>query len=824
MTNTGLSSIEAATRLQRHGPNRLPEPDRRGIPKIVFGVLREPMVLLLIGAAIVYILLGTSRDAAVLCASIVLVIVLTAYQEGRSEQALRALREMASPQARAFRDGVAISVPAADLVPGDILLVAEGERMPADARLIDGSGLMMDESLLTGESVPVERTAGTDTSTLSAGTLIVRGKGTAEVVATGLSTAMGRIGAGLHVSGNEPTPLQMELRRVVFGFVILSIVVSVLVVVLQWRLHGNGLSALLAGITLAIATIPEEFPVVLAVFLALGSWRMARHHALVRRAVAVETLGAITVLCTDKTGTLTENRMEVQELMVAGDAASPATARSAAGMIELMAAAEQACDDHPYDPMELAFRRAAATAGLPARNHWIRVRDYGLSESLLVVAHVWQVPGEASFRVACKGAPEAVALLCGFDADQRSQVLKHAATMAARGMRVLAAADADWEWGRERLPDTAAGFRLRWRGLLGLADPLREGVVDAVAEARNAGIRVIMLTGDHPETARAIALQAGLGERGSACLASKLDGLPPGALRDAIAATDVFARVKPSQKLQLVRGLQAQGELVAMTGDGVNDAPALMAADVGIAMGRRGTDVAREASDIVLLDDNFLTIVRAIKMGRTIYDNIARALRYVLAVHVPIAGLALLPLLAGTPLILLPVHVVFLEMIIDPASTLVFEREPAAPEIMRRPPRTSARHLLGWPALLGGLTSGAVALAVPAGLWWLTRNAGLAPAQVAATCFIALVTGNVSLIALNRQSTSLRRLLSNPAFLAVSIPALLLLAAVTTLPGPATWFGFAPPPWPWAALGVVAPGLALAAYAVLVRGVRTRLP
>jgi len=781
------------------------------------------MLLLLVGAAVVYLLLGTPRDAAVLCASIVLVISLTVYQEGRSEHALQALRDLASPQARVFRDGAAVLVPAAELVPGDVLLVAEGDRMPADARLIDGRELLLDESLLTGESVPVARIAGSDAALLSAGTLVVRGRGIAEVVATGLETAIGRIGTGLHASSNQATPLQVEMRRVVLGFVALSVVVSTLVVVLQWRLHGSWLSALLAGITLAIATIPEEFPVVLAVFLALGSWRMARHHALVRRALAVETLGAITVLCTDKTGTLTENRMEVRELVVDGDVATPATAGRMASMTALIAAAEQACEDHPHDPMELAFQRARTIANLPPREQWRRIRDYGLSDSLLVVTHVWQLPGETALRVACKGAPEAVASLCGLEADQRSRLLQHTAAMAARGMRVLAAADAEWNGGSESLPAAATGFRLRWRGLLGLADPLRVGVPDAVAEARGAGIRVIMLTGDHPETARAIALQAGLGERGAVCVASSLDGLERHALRDAIAATDVFARVKPSQKLQLVQEFRAQGELVAMTGDGVNDAPALMAADVGVAMGRRGTDVAREASDMILLDDNFLTIVRAIKMGRTIYENLARALRYVLAVHVPIAGLALLPLVAATPPILLPVHMVFLEMIIDPASTLVFEREPAAPDIMRRAPRKSSEHLLGWPALFDGLAAGAVAFAVTAALWWLARGTALVPGQIGAICFISLVIGNLTLVALNRQAMSFRGLLSNPAFLAVSIPALLLLAAVTTLRGPADWFGFAPPPWHWAAVGVVAPVTVLAAYASLVRAVRTCL-
>jgi Ca2+-transporting ATPase len=790
----GLSSVEAALRLRRHGPNQLPHPERRRLSRIVRDVLREPMLLLLVGAAVLYLLLGTPRDAIVLSASIVLVIALTVYQEGRSEHALQALRDFSSPRARVFRNGEPTSVPAAELVPGDLLLVAEGDRLPADARLLDGRELWVDESLLSGESVPIQRTPGSDADLLSAGTLVVRGRGRAEVIATGLQTAIGRIGADLHAGEREPTPLQLELRRVVLAFVGLSVCASALVVALQWRLLGHWLPALLAGVTLAIATIPAEFPVVLAVFLALGSWRMARHHALVRRAVAVETLGAITVLCTDKTGTLTENRMQVQELVVGGEGAAQSAARTM-----LLATAEQACEEHPHDPMELAFRQAAEQAGIPPREGWQRVHDYALSDALLAVAHVWRVPGAGKLRVACKGAPEAIAGLCALGPDAHAALLQDAAAMAARGLRVLAAADAEWDERDGPLPADARGFQMRLRGLLGLADPLRAGVPAAIAEAREAGVRVIMLTGDHPETARAIAAQA---------------GLAPG---------DVYARVKPVQKLEMVQALRAQGELVAMTGDGVNDAPALMAADVGVAMGRRGTDVAREASDMVLLDDEFVTIVVAIRMGRAIYDNIARALRYVLAVHVPITGLALLPLLAGAPMILLPVHVVFLQMIIDPASTLVFEREPPAADVMRRPPRRAAQRLLGWRALSEGLASGALAFAVVLALWFQARAAGLQAGQVGAVCFIALVIGNLVLISLNRQSTALRALFANGAFLLVAGPALLVLAVVTAVPAPASWFGFVPPPWHWAVLAVLAPVLVLAAFASVARLARSRL-
>jgi Ca2+-transporting ATPase len=562
----------------------------------------------------------------------------------------------------------------------------------------------------------------------------------------------------------------------------------------------------------AIANIPEEFPVVLTVFLALGAWRMAKHRALVRRPPAIEALGSVTVLCTDKTGTLTENRMRVASLV--DSTGRQADAGEASMTIRaLLQSADQASPDDLHDPMEQAIRDAAdALPGSHERSPGVRVREYPLTPERLATTHVWRSPDlpAAILHVACKGAPETVAGLCALPDRQWRQVLDATAGMAARGLRVLAVARASWAGEPADLPPTPHGFDFEWLGLVGLADPLRPEVPAAVAEARAAGIRVVMLTGDHPATARAIARQAGLvGD--DVVSGSELAALDDAAFAQRVAGSDLFARVPPQQKLRLVQALAKSGEVVAMTGDGVNDAPALMASHVGVAMGQRGTDVAREAASIVLLDDNFATVVRAIRLGRVIYDNIERAVQYILAVHVPITGLAVLPLLLGDPLVLLPLHVVFLQLIIDPALSLVYEREPPAPNVMQRPPRQRDVRLLNPSSLLRSFARGALVLAAVTGTYLLGRALDLPAPQLAALAFIALVGGNLGLLLVTRGGgwrdlVGLRR---NLAFWIVALAALAMLALVVGAERAVPWFGFSPPPAGLALLALVSPWLLL---------------
>lgn len=798
----------------------MPRDAPRHWPAILGRVLGEPMLLLLLLAATVYLLLGDRGEAIALLCSVVAIVALAFTQTFRSERALQALRELGSPRARVVRDGVSAVVPGMEVVVGDLLLLEEGDRVAADGLLHSAQDLMLDESMLTGESVPVRRAPGTGgadaAAMVHAGTLVVRGRGQAVVVATGAATAMGAVHAGMRRIRPAASPMQREVRHLVLVFATLGFCASLLVVALHARTHGNLLEALLAGLTLVMANIPEEFPVVVVVFAALGAWRMARQQALVRHAPAIQTLGSVTVLCTDKTGTLTRNRMVVAELAAPGSRGAPGPALSAP-LRELLAWAERASPAHPHDPMELAIREALGGIGGGGRAEGFRViREYPFSPDLPVSTTLWQQPSGSELLAAAKGAPETMMELCGVTGDARRDVDLELQRMAAEGQRVIAVARAAWRGSGDGIPQTTRGFDWRWLGLVGLRDPLREGVPDAVRRARLAGIRVIMLTGDHPATATAIAREAGIVTAGEALPATDLDALDNEAYLHRVRSCNVFARMHPQQKLRLVTALRDSGEVVAMTGDGVNDAPSLLAAHVGIAMGGRGTDVAREASAMVLLDDNFVTVVNAIAAGRAIDDNMRRAVRYIVAVHVPITGLALFPLLLGAPMVLLPLHVVFLELIIDPASTLVFEREPADPGIMRCPPRPPSARLLDVPALGAGLASGTIAFAAVLAAYLVATVAGLGQAQVAAAAFAALVSGNIALVRWN-QSAPPPGARARPLFAIIAVGAACMLALALGVPGLSRWFHFAPPPLPLTLLAVALPWLLFAAAAPLRR-------
>jgi len=814
----GLDTAEAERRLARDGANELPTARRRGFFARTLAVLREPMFLLLGAATTLYLVLGDLGEALVLSASVAVVVGITLRQAGKSERALDALRDLSTPQASVLRDGDRVRIDARRLVTGDVVVLGEGDRVPADARLIEATQLGIDESLLTGEASPAPKGACAPSAEAEAeaaptrddhvyrGTLVVHGHALAEVVATGARTAVGRIGASLERTNPPRSTLQREIDRAVIVFAAAGLGLCASVTLLYALLRGGWIDALLAGVTLAIANVPEEFPVVLTVFLALGAWRLARERVLTRRIPAIETLGAITVLCVDKTGTLTENRMRIAALRQGGAAWDVvAGVPIGAEFDDLLVRALMACRIDPTDPMERAIVEAAAPrAGAGERT---LVREYPLMPGLFARTQVWRTP--AGLVGACSGAPEAIADLCRLAPARRESMLADVAVLARHGLRVIAVGALEQPVSLP-LPERQDALAFVEAGLVAFADPLREGVAAAVAEATAAGIDVVMLTGDFPETATAIARQAGIDVGDGPLAGAALSVLDDTQLAATCAHRRVFARVTPEHKLRLVEALRTRGEIVAMTGDGVNDAPALKAADVGIAMGRRGTDVAREAAALVLLDDDFVSIVRGIRRGRTIHDNIVRAMRYILAVHVPIMGMALLPLLTGGPLVLWPIHIVFLELVIDPACALVFEHEPAAGDVMRRPPRDPHRTVLGLRLLAGGVLDGALMFAASAFVYATARALRCPDAGVAAATFVALVVGNVGLIALNRGSGLLHK--RNHAFWIVAAGTASVLAATLGLPQVGHLFRFEAPP-----VGVLAlaAGLPLAALVPL---------
>ncbi len=780
--NGGLSEEEARARLTAEGYNELPRSNRRTAFRIVLEVLREPMLALLLGGGTIYLLLGDLKDALILLAFALMAIAITVIQETRTERVLEALRDLTSPRALVIRDGTRKRIAGREVVRGDIVELVEGDRVPADAVLVRSHDVQTDESLLTGESVPVRKIArrddvvsnerqpgGDDLPYVFAGSLLVRGTGVGEVIAIGAHSEIGKIGQSLSSMETESPRLQVQTRRIVRLFGAVGAVVSVLAVLLYGALRGGWFDALLAGIALGMSMLPQEFPVVLTVFMAMGAWRISAARVLTRRAAAIETLGSATVLCTDKTGTLTENRMSIAELRLKGGAIFRPSEAVGGTMPEdfhsLVEFGMLASAREPVDPMEKAFaelggKLLAETEHLHGPD-WKIQQAYGLRPGLLAMSQVWRASdGREEFVIAAKGAPEAIVDLCHLDADDVATLTVAAEAMATEGLRVLGVARASFMgsvW-----PGSQHDFEFEFLGLVGLADPLRPSVLEAIRECRSAGIKVVMITGDYPATARAIGRQAGL-DADDLMTGEELVKLTDAQVMQRVRTVDIFARIMPEQKLRIVNALKSVGEVVAMTGDGVNDAPSLKAAHIGIAMGGRGTDVAREASSIVLLDDDFGSIVKSVRLGRRIYDNLRKAMGFIFAVHVPIAGLALLPLLFGLPIVLGPIHIAFLEMVIDPVCSLVFEAETEEDDVMRRPPRSPnqplfSRSLIGWSVVQGTLV-----FALVATIFVTASLRGMPEPEVRALTFFSLVFTIVSLIFVNRSfSASLVTALLRP--------------------------------------------------------------
>ncbi|HEU0188917.1 MAG TPA: cation-translocating P-type ATPase [Gallionella sp.] len=791
----GLSSTEAQQRLLESGYNELVPQRSRRLIHIVIDVLREPMFLLLIGAGVIYLLLGSIEDALMLLFFVLLTIMLTVTQHRKSERVLESLRDLSSPRANVLRDGREQRIPGREVVPGDVLLLTEGDRVPADALLFSCNDLQADESLLTGESVPVRKRAGgceerllepggDDQPYVYASTILVQGSGVALVTATGVNTAVGKIGKSLATATPGDSPLKLQTARLVCRLAVLAAMLCLLLVLIHGMTHGRWLEAFLAGISLAMASLPEEFPVILSVFMALGAWRISKHNVLTRRLDAIETLGATTVLCTDKTGTLTENRMRVRMLYNGGEMLDVADADELPEpWHELVEIGVLASERAPFDPMEhalheLGTRTLSGTEHLHA--NWELVHEYSLSPELLAMSHVWRGQGEARHTVATKGAPEAVIDLCHLPAPEAERIARAAGEMADHGLRVLGVARAELKPGQ--WPDRQHDIDFTFVGLVGLQDPLRSKVPKAVAMCRQAGIRVVMISGDHARTAQAIARELGLPE--AVLTGAELDTLSDQELCLRVREIHVFARITPQQKLRLVEAFKADGEVVAMTGDGVNDAPALKAAHIGVAMGARGTDVAREAAGLVLLNDDFSSLVATVRLGRRIYDNLRKAMSYTLAVHIPIVGMALLPVLLGAPLMLLPAHVLFLEMIIDPVCSIFFEAEPEEPDVMQRPPRNPTEQLFGGPVMLNSILQGVAAFAVAAAIYLWATKSGLGENQSRAMVFAAMVAGNIALVMVNRGQGRLwqGKARQNPAFKWVVLGASVGLLLVFSVP------------------------------------------
>lgn len=762
----GLSDEEVIRLLKVDGYNELPSSEKRNIFKIIVEVFKEPMFVLLIVSSGVYLFLGSVDEALILLASIFLILGITIYQENKTENALDSLRSMASPRALVIRNGGQERIPGREVVKGDAVIVKEGDRVPADAVLLWGMNLLADESLLTGESVSVRKIAnfnenfkysrpgGDDLPFLYSGSLIIQGQGVARVIATGAKTEMGKIGKALKDIKEEETPLQKQTSKIVRNIFFIVVLLCLIIFLFYGFYRDNWIQGILSGVTLAMSILPEEFPVVLTVFLALGAWRIAQKKALVRRVSAVEIIGAATVLCVDKTGTLTENRMAIKKLYCDGkfcDISDNTKECLTEDFHELIEYGILASKRDPFDPMEKALKKLGDKT-LRGTGHlhdkWILQEEYPLSNELLALSHVWKSDESNDYIVSTKGAAEAIINLCHLGQKEKKEITSYVDAMAENGLRVLGIAKSQFK--KAKLPASQHDFNFKFIGLIGLADPIRKSVPDAIKECYNAGIRVVMITGDYPITAQNIAREIGLNNFFQTITGSDLEKMNPGVLKKEIQKINVFSRVVPEQKLFIVEALKSNGEIVAMTGDGVNDAPALKASHIGIAMGERGTDVARESADLVLLDDDFSTIVKAVKRGRMIYDNLKKAMAYIVSVHVPIAGITLITVLGGWPAVIFPVHVVFLELLIDPACSVVFEAEPEEENIMKRLPRDPKKSLFDRDMLFMSLLQGIFSLIAVAFIFALALNLEKTSNEVRTMTFVTLVVSNIFLIFTNR--------------------------------------------------------------------------
>ena len=803
MTNSklesgGLTANEAKMLQAQHGKNELSVEKKESFFKKAVHIITEPMFLLLIIAATIYFILGEPLDAAIMLAFVVGIITIQIVQEWKTDKTLNALKDLSAPHIMVLRDGKEIEIASADLVPGDIMMVHEGVKIPADGYVIKCNDLCVDESSLTGEAEGVWKvpTDGKKRTTdywrndyCYAGTLVTQGMAVIQADKIGRETEYGKIGANVAEAPTERTPLQKQIGRIVKACGVLAATLFILVAVVTWLNvlllpFGERItSSILAGITLAMAMIPEEFPVILTVFMSMGAWRLATKSSLVRKLPSVETLGAISVLCVDKTGTITLNQMTVQDEWVASG--------NEDDLVHIMGLA---CETDAYDPMEKAMLIHCEQQHGITKDHLFGDRlisEYAFTNELKMMGHIWHHDGE--IIIAAKGSAEKILTICKMSENERSLAESKIREMSKQGLRVIAVA-MDKPQAESAIPSNILDCSLTLCGLVGLADPPRESVKADIATCNKAGIRVVMITGDNGITAASIAEKIGMKNHDKIITGEELTKMTDEELCEAVRNVSIFSRVIPEHKMRIVKAFKDNGEVVAMTGDGVNDAPALKYADIGVAMGKRGSEVSREASDLILLDDNFSTIVDTIKDGRRIFDNIRKAVGYVFTVHIPIASAALLaPALGISPenLLFLPMLVVLLELIIDPTCSIVLERQPAEYDIMERKPRNPKKRMLTWGVILKSVMQGITITAASFGSYYYMLSQSPDNANAARAMGIGvIVIANLFLVQCNSSDidsmfTSVRRLFKDKVmwFVNIAIIAALLLFLYTPLSG-----------------------------------------
>ena len=746
----GLSDIQVKNKIIQFGYNELLISKPKTIFKIALEIIKEPMFLLLISCGLLYIIIGDYREGLILLSATWVIIFITFYQYKKSERAMDALKQLAAPSALVIRNGCEFRISSRELVPDDIMILREGDRITADAVLLETASLMVDESLLTGESLPVIKNVYTkndeNAGMLFAGTLVIKGSGLCKVVQIGMLTRLGRIGSSLQGIIQDETLLQKEMKGLIRNLFIIGIFISVGVIISFYLARGDLIKSILNGLATSMAILPEEFPVILTVFLAIGAWRLSKNNVLTRKPPAIETLGATTTLCVDKTGTITQNLMKIDCVYDGySEVRKDDIVHPTPTLLQLIIAANFAKHENSIDPMESAIGQLYNELHITSPPLLKLIKTYPLTSALAAMTQVYEDYSSKKYLIYSKGAPESIFDICHLGIVEKNKYILILNSMAERGLRVIAVAKA--EMLITPLPDSHVDIDHSFLGLIALHDPIRPEVPASIQQCFEAGIKVIMITGDFAVTAKYIAHQIGLPFYANIINGNELDKMSDSTLQNKILTTSVFARVIPEQKLRIVQALKSNNEVVAMTGDGVNDAPALKAAHIGIAMGKRGTDVAREASALILLDDNFSSIVSAIRLGRKIYDNLQKAMSYILSIHIPIIGLAMIPaMFANVPLILFPVHIVFLELIIDPVSSVAFEAEMEEKDIMKRLPRKMSEKFFGLKTILWSIGKGVLFLLLILLVFIVSINKGYDDTEVRTITYSTLIIGNVFLI------------------------------------------------------------------------------
>lgn len=750
----GLNSEEVEKLQKKYGMNELVSQEKPNMLKKFLGVFKEPMFLLLLIAATVYFLLGAPKDGAIMLVFVGFVASITFIQEWKTEKTMNALKDLTSPKVNTLRNGKNILIKSTELVPGDVVFLSEGERIPADCIVLEPSNFSVDESILTGESEYVMKVSTTQSEKstdywkkdiLYAGTLCVFGKCTAIVKFTGINTEYGKIGKAISEAKDEPTPLQKKVSILVKNIAIAGVILCISVMVASYFYSFDILNSILSGISLAMAIIPEEFPVVLTVFLSMGAYRLAKNNTLMRKISAVETLGSATVLCVDKTGTITQNKMKVKSIYSDGRIFNNEDLKNQ----ELSDLMVLSCEKDPYDPMEKAILEAANLSQLETLYKYDLSKKIAFDSKTKRMANIYIKDNK--YYVAVKGSAETVLGLCNLDKQTMDEINIEIDKMASNGLRVLALADCT----SEEVYEDLECYELTFKGLVGLQDPPKEGVEEAIKLCKKAGIRVVMITGDYSKTAMAIGEEIGLKFTDKVIVGNEIDSLSENELCEVVKSCDVFSRVIPEQKMKIVKALKKNGEIVAMTGDGVNDAPALKSADIGIAMGKRGTEVAKEAADMILMDDNFTTIVKSVKDGRRVYDNIRKAMVYILIIHIPIAAMAMFAPLFNLPPLLLPMHIMLLELIIDPTCSIVFEGEPAEANIMENHPRPPQEPLLTRNLTIKVVLQGIIMFLAAFMPFHYMIDLGISSEYARSFSLITFIVANVTLVLVNRSNTEL---------------------------------------------------------------------